>query len=798
MSRKAVRTWPAWSLAWGIVCWSLFCCPATSSTNVARAQSDEPEASAAQRDAGAPPTPAPSAAAEAASAATSPAPMTSDTAAQQPPAASGDAAKATIVETQQAKELQAIAGQQEAAVQRQRELEQRREELEGQLQQLRQSGLADPPPYKLGRLDQLRRDLEGAVGREGAAATAIETAADAVEQARATLAEKESVRRRAKEATERQGAAASPELLLKLAEAEQASKLAQATFELRQTLLASEKLAAEVQQLEVERHIEEIARVSSETEFAETELAERLAELDKEELELQRQVAATETNLQYAQQRWNESRRELDESTDQPPALVEEVEAWRLARRKRQEQLAVLNRRLARVATMRLAWDRRWQAHNTELSAVQERQWADEAAATVEALGREAILADLQLEQLRKEITAAGERQKQSADSLPDVLMWLRQQKTNLSDLLAVYQSDLDSIAASQALHESLGDDLRGDGLSPRQWLSALWQWAVDAWHYEVSNIDDRGITIGKIVTGLLLLVCGWFFARLLSAWLERRLRRRMWLNADAAAVFRKLTFYGLVIAAALIALRVVNVPLTVFTVIGGGLAIGVGLGSQNLVNNFISGLVLLAERPMRLGERVVYGGYDGIVEEVGFRCTKVRTTTGALVTVPNSMLLNEPVENIGRRPYVRRMNNIKVPCDTSLEKVKEAVQILRDILDEPGIREKINPVIGFDPHPPRVFFNDFNADSLNIAMVYWFAPPDWWSYMEHAQKVNLRILEEFERAGIELAFPSQTVYLAGDQKRQLALQMLAVSDEGNGQQHTTSIGERRGTRRTG
>ena len=121
----------------------------------------------------------------------------------------------------------------------------------------------------------------------------------------------------------------------------------------------------------------------------------------------------------------------------------------------------------------------------------------------------------------------------------------------------------------------------------------------------------------------------------------------------------------------------------------------------------------------------------------------------------------------------MRRILNVTITYDTPREKIEEAVQVLRDIFEEDGIREPIHPTIGPDYLAPRVFFNDFNSDSLNIFVIYWYVPPDWWAYMEHAHRVNLRIFEEFERAGIEFAFPTQTVYLAGDPKRELALKLL-------------------------
>lgn len=71
---------------------------------------------------------------------------------------------------------------------------------------------------------------------------------------------------------------------------------------------------------------------------------------------------------------------------------------------------------------------------------------------------------------------------------------------------------------------------------------------------------------------------------------------------------------------------------------------------------------------------------------------------------------------------------------------------------------------------PPRVYFSDYGATSLDIVVIYWFAPPLYWDYMEHAEKFNLRLFEAFESLGVEFAFPTQTVYLAGDPNRELTV----------------------------
>ncbi len=202
---------------------------------------------------------------------------------------------------------------------------------------------------------------------------------------------------------------------------------------------------------------------------------------------------------------------------------------------------------------------------------------------------------------------------------------------------------------------------------------------------------------------------------------------------------------------------------------------LAVSLAAQDSLKNLFGSITILLDRPFHVGERIAYSGFDGIIEEIGFRSTKMRTLTGHLVTIPNSNIVNDPVENIGRRPSIRRTMNVTITYDTPREKIEQAVQILRDLLEEEGLREPIHATINGNEYPPRVYFNDYKADSLNIIVIYWFAPPAYWDYLDHAQRFNLRLFEEFEKAGIEFAFPTQTLYLAGDSKRELSLKVLGA-----------------------
>ena len=194
-----------------------------------------------------------------------------------------------------------------------------------------------------------------------------------------------------------------------------------------------------------------------------------------------------------------------------------------------------------------------------------------------------------------------------------------------------------------------------------------------------------------------------------------------------------------------------------------GGLAFA--LAAQDSIKNFFGSVMILLDKPFSVGDRISVGGFDGPVEEVGFRSTKIRTLSGHLVTIPNEKMVSDSVENIGERPFIRRTMNLTITYDTPADKVERAVKIIEEILDN---HEGMRP-----DRPARVYFNEFNDWALNIYVSYWYHPPQYWDSCAFGQKVNLKIMRAFEEEGIEFAFPSQTLYLANDDKRQLALRML-------------------------
>jgi MscS family membrane protein len=191
-----------------------------------------------------------------------------------------------------------------------------------------------------------------------------------------------------------------------------------------------------------------------------------------------------------------------------------------------------------------------------------------------------------------------------------------------------------------------------------------------------------------------------------------------------------------------------------------GGAAIA--FAAKESIANFLGSLTIIFDKPFTIGDRIVLDNYDGVVEQLGFRSTQIRTLEGSLVSIPNEKIITSALENIGQKPHIRWLNNFTLASDTPPAKVEQAVTIIKNILDN---HEGMNP-----DFPPRVYFNGFNGTSLNILVLAWYHPAEYWQYMDWLQQTCFKILNAFKAQGIEFAYPSQMVYLSGDNKKEIGL----------------------------
>jgi MscS family membrane protein len=191
-----------------------------------------------------------------------------------------------------------------------------------------------------------------------------------------------------------------------------------------------------------------------------------------------------------------------------------------------------------------------------------------------------------------------------------------------------------------------------------------------------------------------------------------------------------------------------------------GGLA--VALAAQDTLKNLFGSFMLMIDKPFVVGDWVRIEGENATVEEIGLRSTRIRTFGGHVITIPNEKMAGMSIENVQRRPFVRRWLNVTITYDTPPDKVEKAVSLIRDILTD---RPELDPC-----HPAKVHFNEFNDASLNIMAAYWFRKNDYWESIAFNEKINFEIMRAYEKEGIEFAFPTTTTYLAHDERRPLTI----------------------------
>ena len=304
---------------------------------------------------------------------------------------------------------------------------------------------------------------------------------------------------------------------------------------------------------------------------------------------------------------------------------------------------------------------------------------------------------------------------------------------------------------ASQPFAERLSNVSRAGG----DWLRRIWNYelfAAEDW----TQVDGQrvtvsyGVTVGKSVGAVLLFVASYWLVAVLSRRFQRWLVRRFRIDEHASSVARRWLMISLAILLLIIVLNLARIPLTVFAFLGGALAIGVGFGTQTIIKNFISGLIILVERKIRVGDIVDLGSITGHITAIDMRASTVRGFDGVEALVPNSSFLENQVVNwTYTSPRVRRVLEVGVAYGSELRLVSD---LLRQCTDA-------HPQVLRDP-PCEVFLQDFGDNALQFALQYWIELSSGVNAMRVASDLRFAIEDAFREAGIVIPFPQRDLHL--------------------------------------
>lgn len=276
-----------------------------------------------------------------------------------------------------------------------------------------------------------------------------------------------------------------------------------------------------------------------------------------------------------------------------------------------------------------------------------------------------------------------------------------------------------------------------------RDSLSGLWQ-------TELYKAGDTPIYLSQIIIALVLIIVGFLLVR----WIGKRLVKKA-LQASSASentvyAFRKLFSFFAYILIVLIALPIAGIPITIFAVLGGALAIGVGFGAQNLLNNLISGIILIAERPIRIGDIVELEKERGRVEEIGNRCVRIRRYDGVHVLVPNSYFLEQRVVNWTLvSADIRSVIKVGVAYGSPVDKVHDLM------VEAASEHEQVSK-----DYPVEVFFDEFGDNALTFNLFFWTSVHQPMDIRRVQSDVRFKINRLFAENDITIAFPQRDVHL--------------------------------------
>ncbi len=599
-------------------------------------------------------------------------------------------------------------------------LEARLEALEDFVQQ----GLSEEStPFS--ELDRTQDSFEAELQRQKSLESRVESFTEALETAREEQKRRASQRRIAREAVEtNDDDSKRQELGEELAEAELLCEIAEATAQLRKKTLDNVKASLKAQKTQVKMLREKVARMRSVAEFGKDQLDEVLTEIKKKEDSLKKKIDKLQASAK--------------DGFNQNAQLV-------------QEQLRLLRQQQRRLSAHENIWQQRQKIYLKLANSKDVREWSEKTAKAIESLNDEAKSAALEISDLRSQIAKRQEALEDAEENSAEA----RRIENEIKDaeaLLKSHQANLASIEESGKLHQKLINELDTGSLAStaKDKLLSIWSGVQAIWNQELAVVGDSPLTVRKVVIAILMLLIGVVASRMFSRFLGTQVLRRLDIDPSASATIQSLLFYTFLLMFTLFSLKVINVPLTALTFLGGALALGVGFGSQNVINNFISGLILHAERPVKVGDLILLDDLYGNVEHIGARSTRVRTGSNLEIIVPNSTFLQNNVIN-----YTLSSDKVRTSVEVGVvygSPVVTVTQLLRRAVVETGRTSK-------DP-PPIILFKEFGDNSLAFEIHFWIRMRTVMDRLQVESAVRYQIEQLFKEAGIVIAFPQRDVHL--------------------------------------
>lgn len=268
----------------------------------------------------------------------------------------------------------------------------------------------------------------------------------------------------------------------------------------------------------------------------------------------------------------------------------------------------------------------------------------------------------------------------------------------------------------------------------------------------QLPDVANRVLRVFSVLA--LLFQAGYWGNALISYWIDRSIRDRLSSDARKATSLSALGFVAKVAVwsvVILIGLDNIGVDITALIAGLGVTGIAISLAVQNILGDLFASLSIVVDKPFEIDDFVVVGELSGTVEKIGLKSTRVRSLSGEQIIFGNSDLLSSRIRNYKRMNERRIVFELGVAYDTPQEQLETIPEMVREIVK----RQK-------DARFDRCHFKSYGDFALLFETVYFMLIPDYAAYMDVQQAINLAIHERFDAAGIDFAYPTQTIYLEG------------------------------------
>ncbi len=261
---------------------------------------------------------------------------------------------------------------------------------------------------------------------------------------------------------------------------------------------------------------------------------------------------------------------------------------------------------------------------------------------------------------------------------------------------------------------------------------------------------NGAAVTWLQILYSMGFMVAAWLMSRLLAFLIVRKLLSKTRISQDSKAIIQRIIFFSMIVLVLLSVLTYLGIPLATFAFISGAVAIGFGFGAKNIIENFLSGWILMSEKPIRMGDILEIDGFLGSVIGIGNRSTQIRRNDGAHIIVPNSQVLESRLVNWTLNdPFIRTSVRVGVAYGSDVQLVK---QQLEQVLEHHDLVQDFPNYV--------VVFEDFGDSALIFDLFFWVSVQSGKELRLIRSEIRFLIEKAFRESGIVVAFPQRDVHV--------------------------------------